>query len=104
MQGRIPGRWHQIARERSPGRKMRITLRVEADVVRFFKSLGEGYQARMNDVLAAWVDGRLAGFIDGAETRDEFRSEWAAEEGKPDWGWTEAEMEKIGKGREGGTE
>lgn len=89
MQRRIPAQWHEIAKERSAGKKQRISLWVEADVVRFFKSMGQGYQPRMNDVLAAWVYGRLAGLIEGAETRDEFKWEWAAEEPKPDWGFAD---------------
>ena len=31
--------------------KKRITLRVDADVLDWFKSGGEGYQSRMNDAL-----------------------------------------------------
>ncbi|MGB8623272.1 MAG: BrnA antitoxin family protein [Paracoccaceae bacterium] len=88
LQGRIPGTWHEIARDRGAGRKTRITLRVEAEVVRFFKSMGEGYQAKMNDVLAAWMHGRLAGFIEGPETLDIFKRDWAEQEPKPDWGVT----------------
>lgn len=35
--------------------KQQITLRVDADVVDWFKSLGKGYQSRMNAVLKAYV-------------------------------------------------
>ncbi|QUJ75496.1 BrnA antitoxin family protein [Sulfitobacter albidus] len=67
---RIPDDWHKIARGRMPQKKTRITLRVEEDVVKFFRRMGPGYQQRMNDVLAAWMQGRLAALIDGPDARD----------------------------------
>ena len=68
--GRVPQEWHQIARPRPEREKIRLTLRVEADVVKFFRSMGKGYQQRMNDVLAAWMHGRLAAVIDGPDAED----------------------------------
>lgn len=67
---RVPDEWHQIARKRVPQKKTRITLRVENDVVTFFKKMGPGYQQRMNDVLAAWMHGRLSALIDGPDAQD----------------------------------
>ena len=64
---RIPPEWHEIAKEKGQAEKVRLTLRVDADVVRFFRRFGRGYQARMNDVLATWMHGRLAGLIDGPD-------------------------------------
>ena len=37
--GRVPVEWHDIAKERGAQPKVRTTLRVDADVVRFFKSM-----------------------------------------------------------------
>lgn len=34
---RIPLEWHEIAQTRTPKRKLRMTLLLEEDVVRFFK-------------------------------------------------------------------
>lgn len=65
---RVPPAWNEIARERPRRTKTRLTLRLEDDVVKFFRSFGKGYQERMNDVLAAWMHGRLAGVIEGPET------------------------------------
>ena len=31
--------------------KQQITLRIDADILDWFRSLGDGYQARMNDAL-----------------------------------------------------
>ena len=67
---RIPYVWNQIARERPRRGKVRLTLRVEEDVVVFFRKFGKGYQERMNDVLAAWMHGRLAALIEGPDAKD----------------------------------
>ncbi|SCY29750.1 BrnA antitoxin family protein [Paracoccus tibetensis] len=37
---RIPEEWHQIALERGRCAKTRVTLRLDADVVKFFRSMG----------------------------------------------------------------
>jgi uncharacterized protein (DUF4415 family) len=38
-----------------PERKEHINLRVDADVLRFFKKQGKGYQTRMNAVLRSYM-------------------------------------------------
>ena len=38
-----------------PGPKQQITLRIDADVVEYFRSQGPGYQRRMNAVLRRYV-------------------------------------------------
>ncbi len=37
-------------------RKQQLTVRLDADVVEFFKAKGKGYQTRMNEVLKTYVD------------------------------------------------
>ncbi|WP_126975215.1 BrnA antitoxin family protein [Frigidibacter oleivorans] len=39
-----------------PGRKPMISLRVDADVLDFFRKGGKGYQTRMNAVLRAYKE------------------------------------------------
>lgn len=41
---------------RLPKRKVAITMRVDADVLDWFKRQGKGYQSRMNAVLKMFVD------------------------------------------------
>lgn len=68
----IPSDWHHIherRRERHP-KRARVTANFDADVVRFFKSLGPGYQWRMNEVLRAYMHGRLARIVEGPDTTD----------------------------------
>ncbi len=37
------------------GKKPQVTLRIDADVLSWYKSLGKGYQSRMNAVLKAYA-------------------------------------------------
>ena len=71
--GRIPEAWHEIAKATPRSAGVKVNLRLEADVVKFFKSMGEGYGPRINDVLRSYMHARLAGVIRGAETVAHFR-------------------------------
>jgi uncharacterized protein (DUF4415 family) len=46
----------QNARLVMPESKERITLRVDKEVIEFFRRGGQGYQTRMNAVLRAYVE------------------------------------------------
>jgi len=57
---RIPADWHRIAQEVGPPSKCPVSLRVDEDVLRFFRSMGAGHLTRMNAVLRAFMLARLA--------------------------------------------
>lgn len=48
-------RFFQNARLVEPSTKEQITMRIDADVLEWFKARGKGYQTRMNAVLKAYV-------------------------------------------------
>lgn len=50
-----PGFWDN-AKVVYPEPKSQITLRLDADVLDWFKAGGKGYQTRINAVLRAYVD------------------------------------------------
>lgn len=103
---RVPAEWHEIALERGERRKVKVTLDIEEEVLKFFRSLGLGYGPRMALVLRAFMHARLAGVLKGAETMDYLRAPGGrASEGagarsgaRPDWGATQAEMEALAPG------
>ena len=64
---RIPDAWRQIALEPAVAFKTPVTIRVDADVAKFFKAMGRGYLTQMNRVLRAFMEARLAGVVKGAE-------------------------------------
>ena len=43
----------------SPEAKVPVNIRLDADIVRYFRAGGPGYQTRINDVLKAFVQARL---------------------------------------------
>jgi uncharacterized protein (DUF4415 family) len=43
-----------------PEPKAHVNLRLDADVVRYFKSQGKGYQTRINAVLRSYVEAQQA--------------------------------------------
>lgn len=47
-----------VAREglKPISRKQQVTLRIDADVLEWFKSQGKGYQSRINALLRAYMD------------------------------------------------
>jgi len=40
--------------------KLAVSLRLDADVLRFFRGLGSGYQTRINEVLRVFMDAHQA--------------------------------------------
>ena len=95
MTGRIPAEWHEIAQKRPASGKEKVTLRLETDVLKFFRSMGPDYGPRINDVLRSYMHARLAGVIRGAETIDHYRNRGAYEGPKPGFGDLDREMEAI---------
>jgi uncharacterized protein (DUF4415 family) len=47
--------------------KLAVSLRLDADVLRFFRGFGSGYQTRINEVLKAFMQAR-GGAENGAHT------------------------------------
>lgn len=85
---RIPAEWHEIAREKGQSKKTRVTIRLDEEVVTFFRSTGVDWQPRLNRVLSVWMHARLAGMIRGAETMDYLkrRVDEGFDGARPRWG------------------
>ena len=67
----FPKDWHEVERK-YPERpkRTRITARFDEDVVKFFKRAGTGYQAKMNEVLRAYMFARLSKYVMTDSDRD----------------------------------
>jgi uncharacterized protein (DUF4415 family) len=93
MTGRIPEEWHEIAKATPRSVKAKVTLRLEDDVVKFFRSMGPDYGPRINDVLRSYMHARLAGVIRGAETIAHYRKREDVHDGrKPQFGDLDREL------------
>lgn len=64
---RIPAEWRAMLMEPAVARKVKLTLRLDEDVVAFFRSMGPFHLTRMNRVLRAFMLARLAGVATGPE-------------------------------------
>ncbi|MEM1236514.1 MAG: BrnA antitoxin family protein [Pseudomonadota bacterium] len=64
--GTFPGDWNHIAEglDRDAAR-VKVTIRLDADVVKFFRLMGPGYQTRINRVLRSYMQARVAGILEG---------------------------------------
>ena len=93
--GRIPGAWHDIAKEPAVLTKRQVNIGLEEDVLKFFKSLGKGYGAKINLILKSYMHARLAGILEGAETLNHFKK-WELEfdEPKPKFGFFARELKQ----------
>jgi uncharacterized protein (DUF4415 family) len=65
--GRTADAWLAAVVFGTPEAKTPVNIRLDADIVRYFRAGGPGYQTRINDVLKAFVAARVrAGDIPGA--------------------------------------
>ena len=69
-EGDLPAGWDEIwnMRGQRDTTRKRVTIRLDADLVKFFQAMGPGYQPRMNAVLRAFMYFRLAGVVEGPES------------------------------------
>ena len=92
----LPAAWDEIWKDRAVApKKTRVTIRLDADVVKFFRTMGPGYGPQINEVLRAFVHFRLAKIIRGPDTTDFIlHPERVMREDKraPKWGDTDREM------------
>ncbi len=58
----LPSEWRDIPADPIPD-KVRITLRVDTDVAKFYRKLGRDYQATMNRVLRMFMLARLTDLL-----------------------------------------
>ncbi|MCB2135944.1 MAG: BrnA antitoxin family protein [Rhodobacteraceae bacterium] len=64
---RIPREWREIATQPVLPKKRLVTIRLDEDVLAFFRAMGAGYLTRMNAVLRTFMLARLAGVVTGPE-------------------------------------
>lgn len=93
---RIPYAWRDIAGGNFPKPKTKITIRIEGDILKFFRSQGTGYQVRINKVLRAFMEARLAGLLDAEDTLEEYR-DWRGQKARPKFGDYDAEVDEMSR-------
>lgn len=61
----IPTEWHRALETEGQPSKTRVTIRLDEDLVKFFRKLGPGWQTTLNAVVRSFVKARLSGIIEG---------------------------------------
>lgn len=61
--GRIPVGWHELEGDPIEPHKTRVTIRLDTDMLRWFRKLGPQYQVRINKVLRLYFQGIVSGEI-----------------------------------------
>lgn len=56
--GPLPEGWEKTIIDGLPPRKQAVKLRIDQDVLAWFRGTGKGYQTRMNNVLRRYVESR----------------------------------------------
>ncbi len=64
---RLPRAWSEIAARPGVPKKLQLTIRLDDDIVAFFRAMGRGHLTRINAVLRTFMLARLAGVVTGAE-------------------------------------
>lgn len=72
---RFPPEWREIWEKRGR-RKVPVSLRLDEDVLRFFRTMGPGYGPRMNGILRSFMLARLGGMIHGEDLAAKYREAW----------------------------
>ncbi len=66
----LPSAWRSIEDEPPPPHRARVTLRLDTDMVKFYRAMGPGDQSRINAILRAYILARLAKVIEGPLDQD----------------------------------
>eukprot|EP00611_Tribonema_gayanum_P011616 TRINITY_DN21922_c0_g1_i1.p1 TRINITY_DN21922_c0_g1~~TRINITY_DN21922_c0_g1_i1.p1 ORF type:complete len:115 (+),score=21.20 TRINITY_DN21922_c0_g1_i1:54-398(+) len=56
-----PAAWWKSAKLVMPAKKEQVSLRIDPDVMAFFRESGQGYQSRINAVLRAFMNENKSG-------------------------------------------
>ena len=57
----VPEAWHTLEHDLDVVEpKIKVTLRLDASVAKFYRAMGQGYQARISRILALWAHMKIA--------------------------------------------
>lgn len=60
LRDKVPEAWHTLEHDLDVEEpKVKVTLRLDASVARFYRGMGAGYQARISRILALWANMKI---------------------------------------------
>jgi uncharacterized protein (DUF4415 family) len=81
----LPAAWHDIALGPKEGKREKVTLYLDTNVMKFFKAMGAGHHRRIDEVLKIWMYGRLSQLVRGPDRNDLFGPDGLFSGEKPEW-------------------
>ena len=71
MRDEVPDAWHRLEADLDVVEpKVKVTLRLDASVAKFYRAMGVGYQARINRILETWAQMKIAGVMEAEAMMD----------------------------------
>ena len=61
----IPENWYEQAKAAMPKPKVPVSIRLDADVIEYFRGAGRGWQTRVNSILRAYKEAKGVAAIRG---------------------------------------
>lgn len=68
----LPATWNEIALGPREGKREKVTLYLDTNVMKFFPAMGNGFHARIDDVLKFWMYARVMRLVHGPEHNELF--------------------------------
>lgn len=73
LRDQIPQAWHRLEHDIDVTEpKVKVTLRLDASVAKFYRAMGGGYQARINRVLATYAQMKIGDAVRKEHTAAEY--------------------------------
>lgn len=81
LRDKVPQAWHTLEHDLDVEEpKVKVTLRLEASVARFYRAMGPGYQARISRILGLWAHMKICDMLRLEEKYYEQMAQWNAKD------------------------
>lgn len=81
LRGKVPDAWHTLEHDLDVEEpKIKITLRLDASVAKFYRGMGQGYQARISRILGLWAHMKICDILRLEEKMHAQLSAWNAKD------------------------
>lgn len=81
LRDKVPDAWHTLEHDLDVEEpKVKVTLRLDASVARFYRAMGQGYQARISRILGLWAHMKICDMLRLEEKYYEQMAQWNAKD------------------------
>ena len=81
LRDKVPDAWHTLEHDLDVEEpKVKVTLRLDASVARFYRGMGQGYQARISRILGLWAHMKICDMLRLEQKYYEQMAQWNAKD------------------------